>query len=129
MQTSVSTQTGDSVYTVFVFQTEPGSSASVVVGVPTAPPPPPAVRDSAVETSNMAVITDPDCLGPCEPGTSVVLEGIVWNETDNGKPWVGSGKHLQACMCMAGKHSFYKQLLKPLFSLALSSRHAGCPST
>jgi hypothetical protein len=41
-------------------------------------------RDMAVGTSHVGVITDPDCLGPCEPGTSVVLEGIVWHETDNG---------------------------------------------
>ena len=41
-------------------------------------------KDSSVETSSVGVITDPECLGPCEPGTSVVLEGIVWNETENG---------------------------------------------
>jgi hypothetical protein len=41
--------------------------------------------DVGTETANVAVATDPDCLGPCEPGTSVVLEGIVWNETENGK--------------------------------------------
>ncbi|XP_035235875.1 zinc finger protein 608 isoform X1 [Anguilla anguilla] len=28
--------------------------------------------------------TDPACLGPCEPGTSVNLEGIVWHETEEG---------------------------------------------
>lgn len=27
---------------------------------------------------------DPECLGPCEPGTSVSLEGIVWQETECG---------------------------------------------
>ena len=36
------------------------------------------------DTSHIAIMTDPDCLGPCEPGTSVVLEGIVWQETENG---------------------------------------------
>ena len=41
-------------------------------------------RDVGVETSSIGVVTDPDCLGPCEPGTHVVLEGIVWNETPNG---------------------------------------------
>ena len=27
-------------------------------------------------------MTEPECLGPLDPGTSVTLEGIVWNETD-----------------------------------------------
>lgn len=39
--------------------------------------------DSGTMTS-IATITEPDCLGPCEPGTSVTLEGIVWQETENG---------------------------------------------
>ncbi len=38
----------------------------------------------AVDTCDMSTLTDPDCLGPCEPGTSVNLEGIVWHETDQG---------------------------------------------
>ena len=42
-------------------------------------------EDKAVETHSMGVVTDPDCLGPCEPGTHVTLEGIVWHETTNGK--------------------------------------------
>ena len=41
-------------------------------------------KDATTDTSHMAIMTDPDCLGPCEPGTSVVLEGIVWQETENG---------------------------------------------
>ncbi|CAF3247584.1 unnamed protein product [Rotaria sp. Silwood2] len=40
--------------------------------------------DASVETVSIGLATEPDQLGPCEPGTSVVLEGIVWNETDNG---------------------------------------------
>lgn len=36
--------------------------------------------DVCVGTS-VGTITEPDCLGPCEPGTSVTLEGIVWHET------------------------------------------------
>ncbi|ELT87194.1 hypothetical protein CAPTEDRAFT_221888 [Capitella teleta] len=40
--------------------------------------------DASVETVNQAVITEPDMFGPCEPGSNVVLEGIVWNETLNG---------------------------------------------
>jgi len=31
--------------------------------------------------TSVGTITEPDCLGPCEPGTSVTLEGIVWHET------------------------------------------------
>lgn len=29
-------------------------------------------------------MTEPECLGPCEPGTAVTLEGIVWHETEGG---------------------------------------------
>ncbi|GBP17507.1 Zinc finger protein 608 [Eumeta japonica] len=32
--------------------------------------------------TSVGTITEPDCLGPCEPGTSVTLEGIVWHETE-----------------------------------------------
>ncbi|CAF4732852.1 unnamed protein product, partial [Rotaria socialis] len=39
--------------------------------------------DASVETVSIGLATEPDQLGPCEPGTSVILEGIVWNETDN----------------------------------------------
>jgi hypothetical protein len=42
-------------------------------------------RDVSVETSSVSVATDPDCLGPCDPGSHVVLEGIVWQETNNGE--------------------------------------------
>ena len=60
--------------------------------------------DASVETVSIGLATEPDQLGPCEPvreelfsfpcrsstrvslqGTSVVLEGIVWNETDSGE--------------------------------------------
>lgn len=34
--------------------------------------------------TSVGTITEPDCLGPCEPGTSVTLEGIVWHETEGG---------------------------------------------
>lgn len=34
--------------------------------------------------TSVGTVTEPDCLGPCEPGTSVTLEGIVWQETDGG---------------------------------------------
>lgn len=39
--------------------------------------------DVCIGTS-VGTITEPDCLGPCEPGTSVTLEGIVWHETEGG---------------------------------------------
>lgn len=38
-----------------------------------------------VNTYEVGVVTEPECLGPCEPGTSVNLEGIVWHETEEGK--------------------------------------------
>ncbi|XP_063932996.1 zinc finger protein 609 isoform X3 [Zophobas morio] len=41
------------------------------------------VSDVCIGTS-VGTITEPDCLGPCEPGTSVTLEGIVWHETEGG---------------------------------------------
>lgn len=42
------------------------------------------VSDVCIGTS-IGTITEPDCLGPCEPGTSVTLEGIVWHETEGGE--------------------------------------------
>ncbi|XP_035986776.1 zinc finger protein 609 [Fundulus heteroclitus] len=41
-------------------------------------------RSVAVNTAEAALATEPECLGPCEPGTSVNLEGIVWQETEDG---------------------------------------------
>ncbi|XP_056272674.1 zinc finger protein 609-like isoform X2 [Pseudoliparis swirei] len=41
-------------------------------------------RSVAVNTADAALGTEPECLGPCEPGTSVNLEGIVWQETEDG---------------------------------------------
>ncbi|XP_068169203.1 zinc finger protein 609a isoform X2 [Antennarius striatus] len=41
-------------------------------------------RSVAVNTVDVALATEPECLGPCEPGTSVNLEGIVWQETEDG---------------------------------------------
>ncbi|XP_066273932.1 zinc finger protein 608-like isoform X1 [Branchiostoma lanceolatum] len=49
-----------------------------------APTPAPSVRHIGVNTSEVGVVTEPECLGPCEPGTSVNLEGIVWHETEGG---------------------------------------------
>ncbi|XP_057669111.1 zinc finger protein 609-like isoform X1 [Diorhabda carinulata] len=56
----------------------------------TSPPPPKKVKNESREVADVCVgtsvgtITEPDCLGPCEPGTSVTLEGIVWHETEGG---------------------------------------------
>lgn len=47
--------------------------------------PAPRSKDAEVDACHIGLITDPDCLGPCDPGTSVTLEGIVWNETENGE--------------------------------------------
>uniref|UniRef100_A0A8D0FCR6 C2H2-type domain-containing protein n=1 Tax=Strix occidentalis caurina TaxID=311401 RepID=A0A8D0FCR6_STROC len=41
-------------------------------------------RSLGVNTCEVGVITESECLGPCEPGTSVNLEGIVWHETEEG---------------------------------------------
>ncbi|KAG8182273.1 hypothetical protein JTE90_029346 [Oedothorax gibbosus] len=48
--------------------------------------PSPERKDTSTCTTSTSVgtITEPDCLGPCEPGTSVTLEGIVWQETEGG---------------------------------------------
>jgi len=40
---------------------------------------------TCTESVSVGVSTEAECLGPCEPGTSVTLEGIVWHETENGK--------------------------------------------
>lgn len=45
-------------------------------------------RSVGVNTCDVALATEPECLGPCEPGTSVNLEGIVWQETEDGKCYV-----------------------------------------
>ncbi|UJR26233.1 hypothetical protein I4U23_007576 [Adineta vaga] len=36
------------------------------------------------KTVDQSSVTDESSFGSCEPGTNVVLEGIVWNETDKG---------------------------------------------
>lgn len=60
-----------------------------------APPICNAVRTRSVGTNTQEVVppsmpnSDADFLGPCQPGTSVNLEGIVWHETQEGEanPW------------------------------------------
>ncbi|XP_011314594.1 zinc finger protein 608 isoform X2 [Fopius arisanus] len=57
------------------------------------PPPTKKLKTSSNEPKDMSdvcvgtsvgTITEPECLGPCEPGTAVTLEGIVWHETEGG---------------------------------------------
>lgn len=52
-------------------------------------------RSVGVNTCDVALATEPECLGPCEPGTSVNLEGIVWQETEDGKSIIPSQLPLQ----------------------------------
>lgn len=37
-----------------------------------------------MKTNDQSSSTDESSFGSCEPGTNVVLQGIVWNETDKG---------------------------------------------
>ncbi|CAG0897804.1 unnamed protein product [Cyprideis torosa] len=41
-------------------------------------------KDACVGTCTVGTLTEPENFGPCEPGTSVCLEGIIWQETDSG---------------------------------------------
>lgn len=56
-------------------------------------------RSVGVNTCDVALATEPECLGPCEPGTSVNLEGIVWQETEDGKCYMWLSHSLSACFC------------------------------
>lgn len=40
--------------------------------------------DKAKMHRSVGVCTDTQDLGVCEPGTSILLEGIIWNETSKG---------------------------------------------
>ena len=40
---------------------------------------------NGANSNEIGTMTDPDSLGPCEPGTAVKLQGIVWQETDKGR--------------------------------------------
>ncbi|KAK2838136.1 hypothetical protein Q5P01_015348 [Channa striata] len=59
-------------------------------GLPTSNPKQLAVRTRSIGTNTQdggvsgALEGDSACLGPCQPGTSVNLEGIVWHETEEG---------------------------------------------
>jgi hypothetical protein len=41
--------------------------------------------DNKSQTVDQSSVTDESSFGSCEPGSSIVLEGIIWNETDKGK--------------------------------------------
>ncbi|OQR74645.1 zinc finger-like, partial [Tropilaelaps mercedesae] len=43
-----------------------------------------STREQGTLCSSVGIVTEPDSLGVCEPGTSVLLEGIVWQETEGG---------------------------------------------
>lgn len=49
------------------------------------------------DTCSVATETEPDCLGPCEPGTHVNLDGIVWQETENGREKIHNICYLNHC--------------------------------
>lgn len=38
----------------------------------------------AKKRKTVGTMTEPELFGPCEPGTSVTLDGVVWQETDGG---------------------------------------------
>lgn len=57
-------------------------------------------RSVGVNTCDVALATEPECLGPCEPGTSVNLEGIVWQETEDGKCYVWFTHRSSTCCCL-----------------------------
>ena len=42
------------------------------------------IESNGNNTVDQSSSTDEAAFGSCEPGTNVVLQGIVWNETDKG---------------------------------------------
>ncbi|KAG7259848.1 hypothetical protein CRUP_023332 [Coryphaenoides rupestris] len=75
---------------------DPMSNAPSPTSGPAGDPLPPTPKPVVVRTRSIGTNTpdavggprapEPDsaCLGPCQPGTSVNLEGIVWHETEEG---------------------------------------------
>ena len=53
------------------------------------------------KTVDQSSVTDESSFGSCEPGTNVVLQGIVWNETDKGK------LHLSICNIVDSSFQMY----------------------
>lgn len=77
----------------------PGSSLPLAPSfsppaLPTSNPKQLVVRTRSIGTNTQeggtsgALEGDSACLGPCQPGTSVNLEGIVWHETEEGKEFL-----------------------------------------
>lgn len=66
--------------------------------LPTSNPKQLAVRTRSIGTNTQdggisgALEGDSACLGPCQPGTSVNLEGIVWHETEEGREYLNISK-------------------------------------
>ena len=44
-----------------------------------------SLKDKTSKKVDQSSLTDESSFGSCEPGTNIVLQGIVWNETDKGK--------------------------------------------
>ena len=44
----------------------------------------PTLKRIKGKTQVNGTMTDHDMLGPCEPGTAINLDGIVWNESKGG---------------------------------------------
>lgn len=60
--------------------TAPNASATATISIPSI-----SARKEMGTSTSVATATEPDCLGVCEPGTSVTLDGVVWQETEGGK--------------------------------------------
>lgn len=75
-------------------------------------------RSVGVNTCDVALATEPECLGPCEPGTSVNLEGIVWQETEDGEC------HRASCFLTVSRGSYGSPFL-PMSLLCRSLAHRG----
>ena len=59
-------------------------------------------------------MTEPDSLGPCEPGTAVKLQGIVWQETDKGGTYV---QHLLKRTIRLGFWLYYRLMKRHRLSV------------
>ncbi|GAA50974.1 zinc finger protein 609 [Clonorchis sinensis] len=78
--------------------------------------------DAATSTSDLPTVTEPDPLGPCEAGTKVVVEGVVWLETAGmlvlNIQW--RGRSYMGTLLDASKHSFAPSCLDSGVTSALT---------
>ena len=90
----------------------------------------PSGVDVSTETCSVGVFTEPEFLGPCDPGTSVCLQGIVWHEqTDAGLIMltIFTKKYISIILvffrlpCMFEFH--YLRSMKPIMSKVLKEVH------